>query len=399
MKKILLCLLFTFHCFAQSIGEDNNQFAFSLYSKIGGYEGNIAFSPYGIFSNLALLYFGAAGETASQVKTVLHLSGKDEPFLKAFNKQLTGLTTPSERGYKLHIANALFPHEDVRFLSPFQEIATQTFHAELQAINFGKPAQATETINNWISNKTEKKIPNMLQEGDLDSSTRLVVANAVYFNGDWVYPFESKATKPGLFHVADKPPIEVQMLQQTHSFSYFENDELQGVSLPFIRQGTEQPLLECVVLLPRNSIVDLENILSNENLSKWISSSHPTTLNLQIPKFCIKKRISLNEPLIELGMSTAFSFGADFSKINGTKDLFLSRVIHETYFSFKENGVTAASATTSSLSVKSIYIPPEKVTPFIADHPFLFLIIDTHSKAILFMGRVTHPTAEKCDEN
>lgn len=399
MKKLLLCLLLTLHCFAQSIGEDNNQFAFSLYSKLQGNPGNLAFSPYGIFSNLSLLYFGAGGETAAQMKTVLHLSGKDDNFLKAFNKQLKGLTISVQKGYQLNIANALFPHEGVTFLPSFQQIGMRDFQAELQTINYGKPSQATEIINNWISDKTKEKIPNMLQEGELDSSTRLVVVNAVYFNADWVYPFDSKATKPGRFHVPNKPAIEVQMLHQTHAFSFFENEELQGLSLPFVRQSTEQPLLECVILLPTGDIADLENSLNIANLNKWLSSGQSTTLNLQIPKFCFKKRVSLNEPLIELGMGNAFSYGADFSKINGSTDLFLSRVLHETYFSFKENGVTAASATTSTLSLKSVYVPPEKITPFIADHPFLFLIVDTHSKAILFIGRVTNPTAEKCDEN
>jgi serpin B len=381
MKKLFLTLLL----FSQLCAD---QFALDLYSKLRGTEGNLAFSPYGIYSNLSLLYYGAEGETAEQIKNVLHLSGD----AKSFHRQLTGLTHKTKQGYQLYIANALFPYQGTHLLPAFEKIASQNFEAELHPVNFGEPSKAADLINSWISEKTEKKIPHMLQEGDIDTSTRLVLANAVYFNGKWTSPFSPKATKPGLFHVGDET-LEVDMLSQTSSFSYFENEELQALSLPFIRQGTEQPLLKCVILLPREN----ESNLSLENLDTWLQNAKPADVNVQVPKFCIRKQIGLNQPLKELGMSTAFSYGADFSKINGGKDLFLSSVLHETYFSFKENGVTAASATTSQLSLKSIYIPPEKVIPFIADHPFLFMIIDSHSQAILFMGRVTKP--EKCHEN
>ena len=381
MKKLLpLLLLFSQLCC--------DQFALDLYSKLRGTEGNLAFSPYGISSNLSLLYYGADGETAEQIKNVLHLSGD----AKSYPKHLTSLTRKTKQGYELYIANALFPYQGTHLLPAFEKIAAKSFEAELHPVNFGNPAKATDLINNWISEKTEKKIPHMLQEGDIDTSTRLVLAGAVYFNGKWASPFPTKGTKPGLFHVGDQT-LEVDMLSQTSSFPYFENEQLQALLLPFIRQGTEQPLLQCVILLPREH----ESDLSLENLVTWLQNAKPADVNVQIPKFCIRKQIGLNQPLKELGMSTAFSYGADFSKINGAKDLFLSSVLHETYFAFKENGVTAASATTSQLSIKSIYIPPEKITHFIADHPFLFLIVDTHSQTILFMGRVTKP--EKCNEN
>lgn len=397
MKKLILLLLLTFHCLAQSIGDDQNRFALDLYAKLGAPEENLAFSPYGIFSNLSLLYFGASGETAKQIKDVLHISASEDRFLNTFHKQLRGLTTQTKQGYQLFIANALFPHRGTHLLPAFKQIAAKNFEAELHVVDFRESAQATDFINHWISDKTEKKIPHMLQEGDIDASTRLLLANAVYFNGSWVSSFPSKATKPGLFHVGDNPPLEIDMLSQIGSFSYFENDQMQAVRLPFIRQGTEQPLLECMILLPREALSDIESSLTLENFNQWLEKFQSTDVELQIPKFCIKKQIGLNHPLKELGMSAPFSYSADFSKINGATDLLLSNVLHETYFAFKENGVTAASATTSQLSLKSVYIPPEKVTAFIADHPFLFLIVDAHSKAILFMGRVTKP--DKCDEN
>lgn len=392
MKKIALLLLFSLQCLA-------NSFPYDLYSKLAEEKGNLAFSPYGISSNLSLLYFGANGETASEIKKVLHLEQSDKQLQRSIHKELTGLTLKSPKGYQLYIANALFPHEGVRFLPSFEQIGAQVFEAELETIDFSKPARAAEIVNKWISSKTLEKIPHLLTESDVDGSTRLILANAIYFHGDWVFPFEASATQPGFFRAPDQHNLEVEMLKQLHRFSYFENEIVQGVSLPFARQSEVQPALECLILLPRVDIADLEKHFDEKTLSGWLKKGTQTLLNLQIPKFCIRKRIALNAPLRALGMALPFSYRADFSKINGGTDLFLSSVLHETYFSFKENGVTAAAATTSQISMKSVLIPSAPITQFIADRPFIFLILDTESKSILFMGRVTHPTGEKCDEN
>lgn len=397
MKLLICLLLLTLHTFAQSIGADNNQFAFDLYSKLE--DGNLAFSPYGIFSNLALLKTGADGETADQIATTLHISAEETPFLKAFHKHQIGLTSALKEGYQLYIANALFPHNQTNILQPFQQIATEFFDAKLEPLDYHNPTQATEIINRWISDKTQGKIPKLLQQGDIDTATRLVLANAVYFQGEWTFPFDTKATTPAPFYSDDITSASVQMVQQTRSFSYFENEELQCLSLPFKRKGTEQPQLSCILLLPKSDLSALDDSLNAETLSQILSSAEPTLINAQIPKFCITKRLVLNEPLKELGMNDPFTFAADFSKIDGEKDLQLTTVLHETYFSFNESGVTAASATTSHLGLKSVLYPPDKIIPFTADHPFLFLILDTHSKAILFMGRVMNPLADKCNES
>jgi len=364
MKKLILSLLFSLTAYA------SNEFAFDLYSKLE--DGNIVFSPYGIFSNLALLKSGASGETAEEIGTILHISGKED---------FHNLSS------KLSIANGLFPHKGVRILDQFQKNGVEVFEAKIQTLNYNNPTKASETINRWISERTKGKIPQLLQEGDIDSNTRLVLANAVYFQGEWQSPFEPKATKKRPFYADENSVVDVEMLQQIHQFPYFENEEMQCLSLLF-----KESHLACVILLPKGS-------LNNFDLGQILEQSKPTLINAYIPKFCLTKRLVLNDYLKELGMSLPFSYDADFSQIDGQKDLFLTTVLHETYFSLNETGVTAASATTSHLGLKSVLYPSDKAISFIADHPFLFFILDTDSKTILFMGRMTNPLMGKCNEN
>ena len=174
---------------------------------------------------------------------------------------------------------------------------------------------------------------------------------------------------------------------------------MQCLALPFIRKGTEQPFLECVLLLPKKDLSTLEDKLSPQNFDTWLKKSTQTVVDAKIPKFCFSKKLLLNTPLKELGIVDAFGFQADFEKIDGMKDLYLNKVLHETFFSFHEEGVTAASATSSYIGIKSPPPPSENAIPFVADHPFLFFIVDVHSGAILFMGRVSNPQQDQCDES
>jgi len=399
IQKILCLLLFSLSCYGASIGEENNQFALSLFSKMNKREHNVAFSPYSVFSNLSLLYFGAEGDTAQEIKSVLHLSETGESFLQDFHKQLHTLTTPMEKGYQLKIANGLFPDKGTQFLKKFTDLAENTFEAHLQPLDYAEPETALNAMNRWIFEKTEEKIPNFIEKNDLDKSTRLISANAVYFEGEWVYPFQENQIEKGTFFPENYSPLEVDMLKQIRRFPYYENEDIQVLHLPFVRGGkNKQPYLECVLVLPKqkNGLKKLEPNLSWETLHDWLKSASPQLVDVQVPKFCFSKRLNLNDSLKQLGMKDAFTYQANFSKMNGMKDLFLNRFLHETYFSFHENGVIAASASTSHIGVISPPPPSEKAIPFIADRPFLFFLIDHHTHTILFMGRVANPKFSEC---
>lgn len=388
MNKILLFLLLPLFCFAGAIGEDNNAFAVSLYTHLADKEENLAFSPYGIFSNLALLYFGAADATAQEIQNVLHINGQPEKFLTSFEAHMKGLTQETDQGYYLSIANALFPHKGTHFMTKFQEIASQAFHAHLQSVDYEIPKSALETINGWIDKETRGKIPSILDEGSIDKSTRMIVANAVYFQGDWVYPFQ---TGQGDFTTIGGETITTDLLCRTHTFPYFEDESLQCLALPFNRHGTQQPFLECLLVLPKN-----QTTLTAKTIDDILYKLETKKVDARIPKFCFSKKIDLNDVLESMGMKRAFTYEADFSKIDGMKDLYLNSVLHETYFSFHENGVTAAAATTSNIGVTAMEPSDEEAIRFYADHPFLFFIVDYHSRAILFMGQVENPTEGEC---
>jgi serine protease inhibitor len=400
IKKFLLFFLCTIHCFANSVGENEQQFALALYSKIKKGEDNMAFSPYGIFSNLSLVYYGADGSTAKQLKSALHLSKTGKKFLEKFQLQMENLTQGGEFGYQLSIANGLFPHKGTLFLKKFEAIATDTFQAKLQGVDFDIPDSTLSTINGWVSEQTKGKITQLLGSDDINAATRMILANAVYFQGGWVSPFSPKQTTSRPFHPEGGASFNAPMLHQTHPFPYYEDEHVQCLALPFVREQTKQPFLECLLVLPKKgTISQLEEQLSPKLLDEWLFSSKSQPVDAYVPKFCFSKKLSLVDPLKSLGVTDAFSYFANFSKMNGMKDLLLSQVLHETYFSFHENGVTAASATTSEIGIKSAPPLNESPIPFIADRPFLFFIVDYHSRAILFMGRMMNPQTDVCNGN
>lgn len=399
MKKIFYPLLFLSHILfaAGSVGEDNNAFATDLYQETHEKDKNFVFSPYSIFSNLSLLYTGSAGDTEEEFQKVLHIQTEQNRFLETFTRHFEHLTKDQgESGYSLSIANALFPHKGTHFLPSFLKTAETNFDAKLQPLDYAQPASALRTINSWVSDKTMGKIPELLTEKEISDSARLVVVNAVYFQGEWVYPFEKRMTRDALFTTASGEKQSTPMMRQLKHCPYYEDEEVQAVALPFKRKDTTQPFLECLIVLPKKDELlgidtkKVENILYNMD---------PKLIHLSIPKFTFSKRVNLNEPLRKIGLNEAFTYQANFSKINGMRDLYLNSVVHETFFSFHESGVTAAAATASSIWATSAPPRVEDAIEFNADHPFSFFIVDYHSRAILFMGHLAIPTEEGCDEN
>lgn len=402
MKKLLLiiCTFLTLKCFSEQLNDDQNQFALTLFSEIASQEtGNLAFSPYSIFSNLTLLYFGADQPTAQQIQDTLHLSMTGDPLLKSFQQQLQSYDSNEEKGYKLAIANGLFLNKDTEIQSSFRTIAKKSFEANVQTVDYSSPKKAIQTINLWVSEKTQGKIPSLLQEEDINSATKLILANAVYFEAEWETPFNPKNTQFAPFYSTEETETQVNMMHLTANFSYFEDEEMQGVVLPFYRTNTNSPSIDCLLLLPKKdiSLEEFEANLSFQDLTNWIKNGNENSIKLSVPKFCFNFRIPLNEPLQKMGMQDAFTDQANFSKINGKKNLSVQRVIHDTYFSFQENGVTAASSTTTHIGVTSVNPNLSSPIPFVADHPFLFVVFDRNTQAILFLGHVKQPTLGDCN--
>lgn len=376
--------------------QGNNAFALELYAKLQGENGNLFFSPYSISTALAMTFAGARGQTATQMADVLHFPVGTEvaglnrqQFASEFGKLVKDLNSRGESGvYELNVANALWGQKGYGFLATFLELVEKHYGGRLNEVDFvGATEAARQTINAWVEKKTNDKIKNLIAKGVLDFMTRLVLTNAIYFKGNWAQQFKEDRTKEAPFTLSDGQKVNVPLMNQTTKYGYMETDALQGLELPYVDDE-----LSMIVLLPKefDGLGELEKSLTLENLSQWQSKLRKREVVVSIPKFKLTCQFSLASVLKAMGIKDAFSRSADFSGMNGKRDLFISAVIHKAYVDVNEEGTEAAAATAVVMRLTSIG-PADRPPVFRADHPFLFLIRDNQSGSILFIGRVMNP--------
>jgi serpin B len=386
------------------IVEGNNKFALELFAKLQSTKGNLFFSPYSISTALAMAHAGARNQTESQMAGVLHfpvsVNGRTDPsskslpdkqqFASIFGMIIKDLNKRGQKGdYTLTVANALWGQKNYGFLQEFLELIETNYDGQLNEVDFITAAEAArKTINAWVEKKTNDKIKNLISEGVLDSMTRLVLTNAIYFKGNWARQFKENRTKDSPFTLTDGQKIDVAMMNQKAEFGYMETDTFQILELPYVNEE-----LSMIILLPKqfDALDDFEKTFTSENLTQWLLKIHKREVMVFVPKFKMTSQFSLASVLISMGMKDAFFSDADFSGINGKKDLFISAVIHKAYVEVNEEGTEAAAATGVVMRLTSI--GPAQIPVFRADHPFLFLIRDNLSGSILFIGRVENPKA------
>jgi serpin B len=365
----------------------NTAFALDLYAKLRTEDGNLFFSPYSISTALAMTRAGARGDTAAEMDKVLHFTLSQDrlhPAFAALMKQVNGDPSDKKRGYQLSTANALWGQKGFPFKDDFLKLVNDDYDGGLNDVDFkGATEDARQTINAWVEKQTQDKIKELLLRGVLSVDTRLVLTNAIYFKGDWASQFKKDRTFDSAFHITADKSATVPMMNQEGEFRYSYSPEMQALELPYAGKG-----LSMVVLLPQkvDGLADLENNLSAEKLDLWLGRlAKVRDLEVSLPKFKATSQFSLKAQLSGMGMPTAFSNGADFSRM-ADAHLFISAVIHKAYIDVNEEGTEAAAAT--AVVVDGDSAPPR----FWADHPFLFLIRDNRSGSVLFMGRVTDPT-------
>ena len=372
---------------------DHSQFAFSLYSALDSSEESFVFSPFSISNCLSMVYLGARGETEAQMQEALHLTIDRKNIGKA-TEALNLSLQPVQNGgpsYTLKTANALWVDPDTFLLTEFRYPIEKQFKARLSKLNFSDPDQALLTINQWTSEQTDGKIPKLLMPDDITAATRLVLTNAIYFQGTWKNVFNPKATQDWPFHPTPETSITVKMMDQTGSLLYYENELMQAAALPFVGKSQGGGELAFYILLPKSAenLAIVEGALP-EKFNLWLSSLAAQKVALKLPKFTLNTRVDLKPPLQSLGMEDPFDPGANFVGIDGLRDLFLNTAVHQAFFALDENGVTAAAATAAGMNMTSALekTPP---TSLIADHPFLFFLVDLNSKEVLFMGKILAP--------
>ncbi|QEH36340.1 Serpin (serine protease inhibitor) [Aquisphaera giovannonii] len=375
-----------------SVVDGSNAFALDLYARLRDKPGNLFFSPSSISTALAMTYAGARGDTAGQMARVLHF-GDDRAALDRGYRALLEATRPAgdRPGFRLSVANRLWGQKDFRFLPDFLALTRDAYHAELGVVDFAaEPEPSRERINAWIEEQTEGKIKELLGTGTIDRLTRLVLTNAIYFKGDWAEPFKRDFTKEEPFHVTGDKTTRAPMMHKVHEFRTGAADGLKFVELPYGRGD-----LSAVVLLADqvDGLPAVEARLSAASLDRWLTVGAMRQVDLALPRFKVESEFSLADTLAAMGMPLAFDRRkADFSGMSSEDELHISAVVHKAYVDLNEEGTEAAAATGVVMTLRAMARPAPPVV-FHADHPFLFLIRDNRTKAVLFLGRVVNPAA------
>ena len=370
----------------QKLVSANTGFAFDLMGQVtqAQPDANVFISPFSVSSALQIVGNGAAGQTETEMQQVLHTTGLPSaianPAFKELNQQLA-----LRKDVTLNLANGIWFKQGFHLKPAFVADNKKFFQAELAGVDFDDPKSA-KTINKWADKQTQGKIKDIVQY-PFDSLTRVILANAIYFKGKWVGPFDKNQTEPRDFHLSSGKVKPTSMMEQNGGFRYQETPDFQAVQLPY--EGG----LQMQVFLPAKNSSPQKLLESFKAQGNWQGNiQRAFTIQkgtLMLPKFKMEYAVRLNDSLIALGMKRAFGGDADFSAM-ADEQLFISEVKQKSYVDVDEKGTEAAAVTTVGMLVLSAQ-PPNRFE-MIVDHPFLFVISDTASGSILFIGIVNDPT-------
>ncbi|MEW5938425.1 MAG: serpin family protein [Chloroflexota bacterium] len=377
---------------AQTLVRGDNAFALDMYRSLrDGDEGNLIFSPFSISLALAMTYAGARGETESQMAQTLHFDLPQSQLHPAFNALDLALAKRGESADKdreplqLRIANAVWAEQTFPFQQDFLDTLAFNYGAGIRQADFiNNYEPVRKEINAWVEDQTEDKIKNLLPEGVLDSFTRMVLVNAIYFKADWLYKFEKESTSDQPFHLLDGSTVTVPLMSQETYAPYAKGDGWQAIDFPYAGETASMT----IILPDEGRFESFESTFDLATLDSILSGLTPTSLIFALPKFSFTRDFGLADRLAAMGMPDAFDPNrADFSGMTGKPDLYISDVIHKAFVAVDEEGTEAAAATAVIMELASA---PMFEVRMIVDRPFLFLIRDTVSGQILFMGRVVN---------
>jgi len=372
----------------------NNAFALDLYRSLRGKAGNLIYSPYSVSAALAMTYAGARGETESQMAKSLRFDLPQEQLHAAFNQLDLSLTragspgSTSEQPLQLNIANAIWTDKTVALVEGYLDAIASNYGAGIHIADFLNAFEpARREMNAWVSDQTARRIQDLIPEGAVDDSTRMVLINAIYFKGDWQHQFEANDTSDEPFHLLGGSKVEVRMMRAHLSgVAYAAGDGFQAIELPY--QGGTAAMS---ILVPdQGNFEAFEGSLDSVRLGEILAAMQPASLELGLPKFSYGAAFDMGEQLSALGMPDAFDPDrADFSGMTGGRDLFISKVLHQAFVDVDEKGTEAAAATAIIMAPTSIMLPDLSL---VVDRPFIFMVRDSGSGQILFLGRVLDPT-------
>ena len=389
MKRVALPLLLASSLPAADsrIVTGMNAFTAASYEHLAKGEANLILSPMNIATALSMVWSGARGRTADQIGTVLHQQ-HDATYDSELAALLSSLAGAGNSGAnQLLTANGVWTQKDLPIEAAFQKVLADDYHAPLVPLDFkGNAESGRAEINQWVEDHTKSRISNLFPPGSIDSRTRMVLASAIYFLGKWQNPFKTAADQ-GTFRLVSGGTRRADFMQQTARFNYSQTLDRQVLELPYAGTG-----IAFDIILPRTAdgLASIEHSIRSGDVTTWLGSLAVRNVHVTMPKFRVESQFSLKEALSRMGMPLAFSDHADFSGIDGKGQLAISEAMHKAYVDVTEEGTEAAAATGLTMRATAM-IKPEPPIEFLADHPFLFLIRDTRSGVILFIGRLMDP--------
>ena len=368
----------------------NNQFSFDLMQQVVSAQtnANVFLSPFSAATALRMVANGAAGLTRQELEHTLHTSGLKG---SAINEAFTGLnrSLAEKKDVILTLANGMWVRQDFILKPAFVAENQHYFGAELGEVDFNQPA-AAQTINDWASRQTHGKIPKLV-DYPFDPYLRLFLANAIYFKGTWVAPFDKSATKSHDFHLPDQSVKQTPLMSRHEKMTYEETVSYQAVRLPY--NGG----LRMTIFLPAQKITPQQLLQTFGRPGIWDNNIQPAFGSrdgtLMLPKFKMEFSATLNTPLKTLGLKTAFTDNANFSGISSTQ-LCISEVLQKSFVEVNEQGTEAAAVTGIMFDTASMHMECPKPFEMIVDRPFLFTIEDEDTDAILFIGVINNPETD-----
>ncbi|XP_015709959.1 heterochromatin-associated protein MENT isoform X2 [Coturnix japonica] len=407
----------------EQVSASIGSFTVDLFNKLNetNRDKNIFFSPWSISSALALTYLGAKGNTAREMAEVLHFTeaagaesssvarpsrGRpkrrrmDPEHEQAENihtgfKELLAAFNKPRNTYSLRSANRIYVEKTYPLLPTYIQLNKKYYKAEPHKVNFKTaPEQTRKEINTWVEKQTESKIKDLLSSDDVTNTTRLILVNAIYFKAEWEVQFQAGHTSMQPFRLSKNKskPVKMMYMRNTFPVLIMEKMNFKMIELPYVKRE-----LSMFILLPDDirdgttGLEQLERELTYEKLSEWADSKKmtETLVDLHLPKFSLEDKYDLHDTLRNMGMTSAFTSKADFRGMTAKKDLFISKVAHQSFVAVDEKGTEAAAATAVIVTVTATAI--NIALKFKADHPFHFFIRHNKSKTILFFGRFCCP--------
>lgn len=371
------------------IAAANNAFAFDMYSMVKNNEENIFFSPHSIFTAIAICYDGAEGTTKEQIANIFYFPLDKTVLEVSLGKMIDEINSETD-DYELKTANALWIQKNYPVKEQYISNVDKYYSGKVEKLDFvGRPEESRNLINDWVEEKTNDKIKDLVPRSAINPSTRLIITNAVYFNGKWINGFDEHDTKERKFYPSANDELFVDTMYIKHHLNYGENLNAKIIELPY--KGNN---LSMYIVLPNeNNIEKFENSFSARDYEKLKSKMDSKyEVKTWLPKFKFETRTDLSKSLIEMGVEDAF-YSGNFSGIT-EENLIISKVIHQALVDVQEEGTEAAAATYVEICVPDEYVKPKPEPPireFKADHPFIFFIEDKRTGCILFMGKIEKP--------